>query len=489
MSARPNLVVMMTDQHSARVLGCAGHPLIQTPHLDRLAARGVRFSSAYVGSPLCVPSRATFLTGQQCSQIGVWSNSCTFASDLPTFAHSLAAAGYDTVLCGRMHFKGPDQRHGFTERIFGDVTGPSDGRSFALLGDIPWSSQGQGKAGVAVAGPGRTSFQAFDDGVTEAAVRFIEARARTSSERPFCLVVGWVLPHNPYIAPRALFDRYANRVTVPTVPDGCWEGQHPAVQRWRQARGTDEVTLEQAAAALAGYYGLVTLADAQAGKILDALGRTALDRTSAVFYTSDHGDMLGEQGLWQKNYLYDASVTVPLIAAWPEGFAMGAVVDEPVSLTDLAPTLIDLGGAQPLPHASGRVLTPLLHGEAVPPDWRGEVYAESMHTLGFPPARMLRRGPWKLVHYHGFEQPQLFNLADDPSELHDRAGDPACAPVRDELHRLALTGWSGELVEREVRRHVEDAQVLSAWAQHVHPAQPDLWRPAAGANVFPEPAQ
>ena len=125
--ARPNLVVVMSDQHNPRVLGCAGDPVIRTPHLDRLAEQGVQFAQTYAGSPLCVPSRATFLTGQSCSAVQVWSNSCTFASDIPTFAHTLATAGYDTVLSGRMHFKGPDQRHGFTERVMGDVSGPTDG--------------------------------------------------------------------------------------------------------------------------------------------------------------------------------------------------------------------------------------------------------------------------------------------------------------------------------------------------------------------------
>src|SRR5262245_35184181 len=131
---RPNLVVMMSDQHTRAVLGCAGDGVVRTPHLDGLARGGVRFAAAYAGPPLCIPSRATFLTGQQCSAIGVWSNACTLASDVPTFAHTLAAAGYETVLCGRMHFKGPDQRHGFARRIAGDVSGPADGRPVELLG-------------------------------------------------------------------------------------------------------------------------------------------------------------------------------------------------------------------------------------------------------------------------------------------------------------------------------------------------------------------
>jgi choline-sulfatase len=484
MTSRPNVVVMMADQHSPSVLGCAGAP-VRTPNLDRLAAGGVRFTSAYAGSPLCVPSRATFMTGQQCSEIGVWSNSCTFGSDIPTFAHSLATAGYDTVLCGRMHFKGADQRHGFTARIHGDVTGPADGQPQTLLGATPWASQGQGRDGVAIAGPGRTGFQAFDTGVTEAAARFIDERG-AGSARPFCLVVGWVLPHNPYIAPAPLFEEYLDRVRVPVVRAGCWEAQHPAVQRWRGSRGTDEVSADEARVALAAYYGLVTRVDEQVGKIMAALERTTLKQETAVFYTSDHGDMLGEQGLWQKSYLYEASVGVPLIASRPGQFAAGAVIETPVSLVDMAPTLIDLGGGPELPHTSGRVLTPALRGQPLPSNMHPEVYAESMHVAGFPPARMVRRGPWKLVQYHGYEQPQLFNLVDDPDELHDLGGDPGVAVVREELSALVLNGWSGEAVERAVARRVDDALLLGAWAQAVRPVQADLWKAPEGSNVFPE---
>lgn len=527
---RPNIIVFMSDQHRASVLGCAGDEVVQTPHIDRLAAQGVRFAICYAGSPLCVPSRATFLMGQGCSDVGVWSNSCTMPSDIPTFLHSLAAAGYETVLCGRMHFKGPDQRHGFERRIMGDVTGPIDGWPNTLLGDISWSSQGQGREGVTVAGPGRTGFQAYDVDVTAAAVRFLRERgashrlsagqdngqgdmkgtqsaqaarstqARQDSQskqsaageggddRPFCLVIGWVSPHNPYIAPAPLFDQYRDRVSVPEVPPGIRESEHPALRHWHDGRGTDGLTAAQARTARAGYYGLVTWIDQQVGQILSTAEESGLAADTAVIYTSDHGDMLGENGLWQKSYLFDPSVSVPLIVSWLGQTRAASVVTEPVSLTDLAPTLIDLCGGPPLPNATGRVLTPLLRGEPLPDTWRPEVYVESMHVSGFPPSRMVRRERWKLMRYHGFDTPQLFDLEADPHERHDRAGDPGCAAIRASLDALVLQGWSGAEVARAVRRHVIDAQLTGAWAQALHPHQPDLWKAPPHSNVFPEHA-
>ena len=346
---RPNLVVVMSDQHNPRVLGCAGDPIIRTPHLDRLAAQGVRFAQTYAGSPLCVPSRATFLTGQGCSAIQVWSNSCTFASGIPTFAHALAIAGYDTVLSGRMHFKGPDQRHGFTERVMGDVSGPTDGYPHRTLGDIPYSSQGQSRSSLEFVGPGRTGFQTYDRDVAAAAARFVRDRAAQGSDRPFCLVVGLILPHAPYIAPRPLYDEYVDRVVLPPVPAGARAAQHPAVRMWRQDKGFDEATPDQQRAARAGYYGMVTMVDEAIGQIVAALDETGLRERTAVFYTSDHGDMLGELGLWHKSTLYEGSVGVPLIASWPERFASGTTVNDPVSLIDLAPTFAALGGGPPCP--------------------------------------------------------------------------------------------------------------------------------------------
>lgn len=212
---------------------------------------------------------------------------------------------------------------------------------------------------------------------------------------------------------------------MPAVPAGYLDTLHLAVRDLRRARQVDALTPEQTRAARAAYYGLVSMVDAHVGQILDTLKETGLRQETVVCYTSDHGDMAGELGMWWKSTMYEGAVGVPLLLSWPGYFPAGLVRREPVSLLDLAPTLIDLGGGPALPAPSGRVLTPLLRGEHQPADWRPEVYAEIVPALGPGPARLVRRGPWKLVYHHGYARPQLFNLGDDPPELHDLGGVPA----------------------------------------------------------------
>ena len=224
MRKRPNLLVIMTDQHNAGVMGCAGDPVVRTPNLDALAARGVRFSRAYCANPLCVPSRMTFLTSRHSSEVGVWVNSNVLRSDIPTFAHSLSAAGYETVLCGRMHFSCADHRHGFDKHLVGDVSAQWPGTASTDLGDIPPASTSQTRPCLDTVGPGRTSYQAFDRAVTDGAVDFLKRRAASDEGRPFCLVVGYVLPHCPFICPKDLFEEYCAKVNVPRV--AADQGRH-----------------------------------------------------------------------------------------------------------------------------------------------------------------------------------------------------------------------------------------------------------------------
>jgi len=476
---RPNLLILLSDQHNPHVLGCAGDRVVSTPHLDRLAAEGVRCTSAYCGSPLCVPSRSTFLTGQSCTALQVWTLGDVLPSDIPTFAHALSAAGYDTVLCGRMHFAGPDQRHGFSERIIGDVTG-------ALLTGLPPNLNGQSYESTATAGPGRTGYQAYDAAVTATAMHWLRERAAARTAQPFCLVVGTVLPHNPYIAPRAVYDAYIDQVETPTVPPNYLDTLHPAVRDWRQARRVDDLTPEQTRAARAAYYGLVGMVDSQVGEILAALDETGLRQDSVVCYTSDHGDMAGELGMWWKSTLYEGAAGVPLILSWPGHFPAGLVLHQPVSLIDLAPTLIDLGGGTALPATSGRVLTPLLRGEQPPAGWRPEVYAEIVPALGPGPARMVRRGAWKLVHHHGYATPQLFQVEDDPQELHDLAGAPACQDQQDELLALATADWDGGAIMATLEHRQALRPAPNPAARSLTLRSSEYWAPPPGCNVFPE---
>ena len=484
----PNVLVLLSDQHSPHVLGCAGDPVVATPHLDRLAAGGVRFGSAYCQAPLCVPSRMSFLTGQQPSALGVWTNACFLASDVPTFAHALGAAGYETVLCGRMHFRGPDQRHGFLRRTVGDVIGSHAGGPGPDFGSVPVSAAGQGRGSVEYAGPGRISYQAYDDDVVAATIAELRARARRPDAPPFCLVAGFVLPHCPYICPPDLYAHYLDRVDVPALPPGYLDRLHPAMRLWRERRGVDELSAAQVRHARAAYYGLVTRLDRNVGRILDALGAAGLAGNTVVVYTSDHGEMAGEHGLWWKSNLYEGAAGVPLIVSWPGRFAAGRAVAAVTSLVDVAPTLTELTGAPPLPAATGRSLVPwLTAGAGGPPDWPEEAFAEVVPGLGSPLARMVRRGRWKLILHEGYAAPQLFDLRRDPDELIDRGSDPACAAVREELLALARRDWSGARIEAELRRRGAGQAVLAAWYRAQRPPDPDYWSIDPQYNRFPEP--
>ena len=303
MTNRPNILLIMSDQHSPNVLGCAGDDVVRTPTLDQLAASGVRFAANHCANPLCVPSRMTFLTSRHSSDIRVWSNACRLRSDIPTFVHHLVNAGYETILCGRMHFNGPDQRHGFERRIIGDISSPQ-------LEPIPISTAGQTAAGVKVAGPGRTAYGRYDEDVTQACCRFLESSDRDPGDRPFFMTVGFILPHCPFIAPKPLFEEYLDKIDVPQLPEGYHDSLHPFLKTWRQNRQVDELTDEQVRTARAAYYGLVTFMDEQVGKILSTLRDTRFGENTLIVYTSDHGEMAGVHRMWWKSSFYQNSAGV-----------------------------------------------------------------------------------------------------------------------------------------------------------------------------------
>lgn len=486
MPDRPNFLVILSDQHNPKQMGCAGDGVVRTPNLDGLAERGVLFESTYCASPLCVPSRMTFLTGRHCSDIEVWSNGCMLASDIPTFAHALGIAGYEAVLGGRMHFVGPDQRHGFERRIIGDVLSPFPGGPPPDLGEALRGTTGQSRRAVEVAGPGRTCYQAYDVAVTDACCAFLEQRDRADAQRPFCLVAGYVLPHCPFVCPKDLYEEYYDRVEVPGVPEGYMDRLHPAVGLWREKRGVNGLSDEAVRKARAAYYGLVTFMDGLIGRLLKTLADTPFGENTVVVYLSDHGEMAGEHGMWWKSSFYEGSAGVPMLWSWPGRFAEGRRLDAVTSLLDVGPTLIELAGGAQLPGAAGRSLRGFLEGSGEVAGWPDEAFSENYSGSDEPPGRMVRRGPWKLNHYHGYDEPQLFNVADDPEEFEDRADDPACAEVKAELLARALKGWDGTAIEPRVQRRAAGRQVLRQWAGVVEHDLSDFWQAPPGCNVFPE---
>lgn len=478
--SQPNIVLIMSDQHNANAMGCGGNPIVQTPNLDALAGQGARFTNAYCPYPLCAPSRAGFMAATYPSEIGAFDNSGTLASHTPTFAHALGAAGYDTVLCGRMHFVGPDQLHGFGKRIHADCGG------LALSPEIRGSGNrrttGQTKYAVEIAGYGSTGYQAFDDSVTEAACDYISVwRGNT---RPRCLVVGLMLPHNPLICSRLLFDRYMEEVPVPEpVSPAYLDALHPAMRKWRKRRGVDELTPEQNRRGLAAYYGLVTDLDRNIGRIVNAVRSSSAAESTIIVYCSDHGDMACEHGMWWKSSFYDGSARIPLIISWP-GQVQRASNNTAVSLIDVGPTLLELAGASPLPDVSGRSFAGFLSGDASIPDRTGEVFSEYIGLLGDQPACMVRRGPWKLNYYHEFQSCQLFNMDEDPGEMHDRAQDPDCLRIVTDLRDRIHARWSAERVLRDAAKQ-QRARDLIRRCSHSRAPHPDLpYVAPPGCNRF-----
>lgn len=463
----PNVLVVMSDQHHPRFMGCAGHPLLHTPNLDRLAARGTRLASAYCNFPLCGPSRMSFMTSRYASEIGCMTNHDHLRSDTPTFAHAFGAAGYDTILCGRMHFNGPDQRHGFKQRIVGDVSDHvrfSPAQALKVTLDFLSDTTGPNARSIRKSGRGACGYLAYDENVADGAVRWLRDRSNQSADAPFMMTVGFVEPHAPFVAYPEDFDRYNERIDADDLPAAHPESLHPELRSFQRMAGLEDaepVAVEDQRRARVAYHGMCTFVDRQLGRVLDALDEAGLSENTIVIYTSDHGEQLGEHGMWWKHTFYEGSVGVPMVLAGP-GVPRGRVVNEHVSLLDVGPTLLDLAGAPALPEASGRSFRCLLEGD--PSAWPNEVFAENYWSSASDQVHhMVRRGPWKLNRYPGHE-PQLFNLKDDPNELRDRAQDASCAEVRREL-AARLDAWRGEhpaqpspMAPEGVRQWIHEAQ-------------------------------
>jgi choline-sulfatase len=448
MKNQPDIIVIMSDQHHAGFMGHAGHPYAQTPNLDRLARQGVCFTKAYTSCPVCTPARMGFMTGQSPSAISNWLLADALSSDTPTFAHGLGAAGYETVLCGKMHFAGSDQFHGFEKRLMSDPAGkelypPEQYRS----GKGIWS--GTGVYPVEASGHGYLGFQHYDREVTRNACRFLTER---KEDRPFMLTLGYVAPHNPYVCEKRWFDYYD--AIVPELPAFTEEDHQKLpkmIQRQREASGLDQLTPQQHRRALVAYLGLVSELDEQVGAVLDLLENTGRAENTVVIYCTDHGDMATEHGLWYKRTFYEASVRIPLLISWPGKALAGQTVSNVVSLLDLAPTLLQIGNAPSLPRSDGRTLVPLLTGQKA--DWDDTAWAEEagQREAGVPPTVMLRQGDWKFIHYHRCDEAdELYNLQDDPDEMSNRIHDAACGEVRERLRRQIAENWDGERAARKI---------------------------------------
>ncbi len=469
----PNVVLVMSDQHHAGIMGCAGDRVARTPNLDRLAEEGTRFRNAYCTYPLCAPSRMSFMTARHPHELGLFDNEGHLGSDVPTTAHAFLSAGYDTVLAGRMHFVGPDQRHGYCDRIVGDVAESAyAGAGLKLeriLGDLA-DTPGMGLAGVVKSGPGRTGYHAYDEAVTRATVRWLGERGRGEHDRPFLLTVGYVAPHCPFVAPPHDFRAHRDMIGYPDLPPPD-DHLHPVNAAKRRRWGIDPPPPRDAQwRTRVAYYGLCTFLDRQVGAILTALAESGLREHTVIVYCSDHGEMLGEHGMWWKSTFYDGASRVPLIVSWPGHIPAGQVLAENVSLLDLGPTLLDLCGADALPGASGSSFRRLLTGDHTA--WKDTAVAEHAERGSEVAGRMVRSGGWKLNYYRGL-QPELFRMEEDPGETNDLAGSARHRDVERRLTELALTDWNPDDIAARMQRRSEELALIGTWERTAQPPEPD----------------
>ena len=423
-----NLIVILSDEHNKRVTGCYGHPMIKTPNLDKLAARGTRFTSAYTNCPICVPARASFATGQYVHKHRCWDNAIAYDGKTPTWGHRLMERGHRVTSIGKLHYQDSDpKRNGFDAEILPMHIVNGVGDLLGLIRDELPVRAGARKLGPE-AGPGESEYTKYDRDIAAHAQQWLQHEAPKYDAKPWVLYVGFVCPHFPLIAPPQFFSMYPEKdVPWPLRYDPAERPRHPFTDAMRKCMCFDEAfDAPMVRRAIAAYFGLTTFLDDNIGKILATLDATGLAANTRVLYSSDHGDNLGTRGMWGKSTMYEESAGIPMILAGPE-IPQGNVCDVPVTLADAFQTLVEGAGAKPdtrdaqLP---GHSLIDIAQGHAPQRTILSEYHAAG----AIAGAYMIRHGKYKYIHYAGLP-PMLFDLDADPQERTDLGRDPHSAAV------------------------------------------------------------
>jgi len=458
----PNILIVMADQMAPAFLPIYGHALTRAPNMQALARDGVVFDSAYCNSPLCAPSRASFMSGLLPSRTRVYDNAAEFSAAAPTFAHMMRLRGYHTVLSGKMHFCGPDQLHGFEERLTTDIY-PAD-FNWTPDWDRPehrpswYHNMGSVReAGVCV----RTNQLDYDDEAAFMAERAIFDIARSKDRRSFLLVASFSHPHDPFAVQRRYWDLYRDSEIDMPGPPLAPDTLDPHSRRLRHVCNMDAepVTEAQVRAARHAYYGAIAYIDDLIGRLTAALRAAGLAEDTIVVLTSDHGEMLGDRGLWYKMSFFEGASRVPLLIASPGRFAPRRI-GASVSLVDLMPTLIDISGGSAqslgLP-LDGRSLMGHVSGGAGHDEAIGEYLAEG----AIAPIVMIRRGALKFIHSPA-DPDQLYDLSRDPGERDNLAGKAESAAQVAALRAEVAKRWDLAALDAEVRASQRQRRLVDA---------------------------
>jgi choline-sulfatase len=446
-----NVVYIISDQHNKHMLGCYGNDMVKTPNLDRLAEEGMRFENAYCNSPVCVPSRSSMVTGKYIHDGGFWDNAQAYGGECPSFATRLYEQGYPVTAIGKMHLESDTPMTGFKDQRIplhmvngeGDVYGCIRNKTI---------TRPQFRKTLDSAGAGENDYTRYDRAIAKYAASYLKEETK-DLQKPFVLYVGFVSPHFPLTVPQKYLDMYEDVNLMELVQSKSTEWpSHPVLDDYRRYCNMEEVSPQIAKNALKTYCAMCSFLDEQVGVVLDAIKDAGLESSTRIIYTSDHGDTMGEHGLFYKSTMYEGSVGIPLLISGPD-IPAKAVNKAPCSLIDIFPTLLECVGARPSVEDSSLPGISLLSLDSEA-NYERPIFSE-YHNFGIYTGEfMIRVGDYKYVYYVQ-ERPQLFNLKHDCNELHDLAMDETYQSIIEKMDIALRCIVDPEEVDRQAKKSQE----------------------------------
>lgn len=429
-----NLIIIMSDEHQGRALGCIGHPFVKTPNLDKLANNGMVFSNAYTSCPICVPARASFATGLPVHKNRLWDNAMPYHGQKPSWGHSLQSRNVPVESIGKLHYRSQEDNDGFDEKHIPMMVVNGVGMVWGSIrreNDRKKVFRDERMLGTYI-GPGTSKYTEYDEAVVSKTINWLENKKKNNSTKPWCLYIGLVAPHFPLVVPQKYFDMYP-RETLPDIKLDPYRGfkMHPWISKQNELRNSNNQfkNEEEKWAAISAYFGLCSFLDDNIGKIVTSVTENGFLDNTTIIYTSDHGDNVGARGLWGKSNFYEESCSIPLILSGPK--IKKGTCKTPVTLMDISETIVDHFSCESPNNGPGesiyKIADATYNNERI-------AFSEYHASSSISGAYMIRKGRWKYIYYVGFE-PELFDLENDPDELSDLSQKSEFIDICNELKR------------------------------------------------------
>lgn len=429
-----NLIIIMSDEHQGRALGCIGHPFVKTPNLDKLANNGMVFSNAYTSCPICVPARASFATGLPVHKNRLWDNAMPYHGQKPSWGHSLQSRNVPVESIGKLHYRSQEDNDGFDEKHIPMMVVNGVGMVWGSIrreNDRKKVFRDERMLGTYI-GPGTSKYTEYDEAVVSKTINWLENKKKNNSTKPWCLYIGLVAPHFPLVVPQKYFDMYP-RETLPDIKLDPHRGfkMHPWISKQNELRNSNNQfkNEEEKWAAISAYFGLCSFLDDNIGKIVTSVTENGFLDNTTIIYTSDHGDNVGARGLWGKSNFYEESCSIPLILSGPK--IKKGTCKTPVTLMDISETIVDHFSCESPNNGPGesiyKIADATYNNERI-------AFSEYHASSSISGAYMIRKGRWKYIYYVGFE-PELFDLENDPDELSDLSQKSEFIDICNELKR------------------------------------------------------